>query len=317
MADKVKRTFNPIKRWRQIPSSTRREAIAGYLFISPWLIGFTVFFAGPVIASFILSFTRWNIVKPPRWVGLQNYITIFTSDPEFVNALKVTIRYAVLYLPITTVIALIVALALNSKVKGVGGFRTAFYLPYTVPAVAAAIIFMWLLHPTFGLVNIIINFFGGESVNWFEDPQFAIWGILFISLWGVGGGAVIYLAGLQNIPQHLYDAAKVDGANLWQRFRNVTIPMLTPVIFFQIVIELIGVFQTFTTVYIVSASRYKAGPMKELTFYLYYLYIKAWSSFRMGYASALSWILTLIILGITVLVIRSSPYWVHYEAEKK
>ncbi|MBN1314264.1 MAG: sugar ABC transporter permease [Anaerolineales bacterium] len=314
--ERKKRTINPIKAWREMSTSRRSEALSGYLFISPWLIGFTIFWAGPILASFLVSFTRWNIVMPPKWIGLKNYISIFTRDPEFLNALRVTMKYTLMYIPITTVVAILVALALNQKVRGVGIFRTLFYLPYVVPAVSAAMIFMWILHPTYGIVNLAIEFFGGTSINWFEDPQYALWGIIFISLWGVGGGAVIYLAGLQNIPLHLYDAAKVDGANNFQQFRHITLPMLTPIIFFQLVIELIGVFQTFTTPFVVSATKWKAGPIRELTFYLYYLYIKGWSSFRMGYASALSWILTLIILGITILVFRSSPFWVHYEAEK-
>jgi multiple sugar transport system permease protein len=316
MARKIP-NLNPLKAWRSMSESRRREARAGYLFITPWLIGFSIFWAGPILASFLVSFTRWNIVKSPSWIGLKNYISIFTRDPEFLNALGVTMRYSLMYIPITTIVAILVALALNQKVRGVGIFRTLFYLPYVVPAVSAAMIFLWILHPNFGIVNLVIEFFGGSSINWFEDPDYALWGIIFISLWGVGGGAVIYLAGLQNIPQHLYDAAKVDGANKWQQFRHVTLPMLTPVIFFQLVVELIGVFQTFTTPFVVSATKWKAGPIRELTFYLYYLYMKGWSSFRMGYASALSWILTLIILLITILVFRSSPYWVHYEAERK
>ncbi len=308
--------LNPVKGWRSMSASRRSEARAGYLFIAPWLIGFAIFWAGPILASLFVSFTRWNIVRSPVWIGLNNYISIFTRDPEFLNALRVTAKYAILYIPITTAVALLVALALNQKVRGVGIFRTLFYLPYMVPAVAAAMIFLWILHPTYGIVNLAIEFLGGSSINWFEDPRYALWGIMFISLWGVGGGAIIYLAGLQNIPRHLYEAAEVDGANAIQQFRHITIPMLSPVIFFMVVVELIGVFQTFTTPFVVSATKWNAGPIRELTFYLYYLYIKGWSSFRMGYASALSWILTLIILGITLLVFRSSPYWVHYEAER-
>ncbi len=311
------RIRNPIRTWREMRPNARREALAGYFFISPWLLGFIIFFAVPILASFVLSFTRWNIVSPPKWVGLRNYQAIFTTDRDFIHSLKVTVRYSLIYIPLTTVVGIAVAMALNSKVKGVGIFRTLFYLPYIAPTVASSLVFMWILHSNFGLVNVILKRFGIDGPNWFNDPRYALWGIIMIALWGVGGSAVIYLAGLQNIPQHLYDAAKVDGANSWEQFRHVTLPMLTSVIFFQLVVELIGVFQTFTSAFVISADRYGAGPIKELFFYMIHVYIKAWQSLRMGYAAALSWILTLIILLITVVVFRSSPYWVYYEAEKK
>lgn len=291
----------------------RRDMVAGYLFISPWLIGFIVFMAGPILASLILSFTRWNIVGTPQWVGLQNYEQIFTSDKDFIQAIKVTFRYALIYLPLTTVFGLITALALNAKVKGVGLFRTVFYMPYIAPQIAATLVWMWVLNPRYGLLNTALRWFGIEGPNWFRDPKTALYGIVMISLWGVGGSAVIYLAGLQNIPQRLYDAARVDGANTWHQFRHVTLPMLTPTIFFQLVVELIGVFQTFTPSFVAT----RGGPLKSTFFYMLYIYSKAWQSLRMGYASALAWILAMIILAITALVFRSSPYWVHYEAEVK
>jgi multiple sugar transport system permease protein len=291
----------------------RQEAIAGYLFIAPWLFGFIVFLAGPLIASFGISFTSWNIVGAPRWVGLQNYERIFTRDPDFIQALKVTLRYAVIFLPLSTVLGIAMAQALNSKVRGVGLFRTLLYLPSVVPSVAATLVWVWVLNGRYGLLNTILGWFGIEGPDWFRDPQAALYGIAIIGLWGVGGSAIIYLAGLQNIPTHLYEAARVDGANSTQQFWFITLPMLTPTIFFQLVVGLIGVFQTFTSSYVATGG----GPLKSTFFYMLYIYTRAWQSLRMGYASALAWVLALIILVITVLVFRSSPYWVHYEAERK
>ncbi|KAA3659365.1 MAG: sugar ABC transporter permease [Chloroflexi bacterium] len=300
------------KSWRQMSPSRRREAIAGYLFISPWMVGFVLFIAGPMLASFVMSFTRWNIVSDPRWVGLANYERILTTDADFWQALKVTFTYSAIYLPVSTVIGLGMAMALNVKLPGVGIFRTLLYLPYVVPSIAATLVWVWVLNQRFGLLNTILSYVGIEGPNWFGDPSTALYGIVMIGVWGVGGSAVIYLAGLQNIPEHLYEAAVVDGANGWQKFRHVTIPMLSPTIFYQLVIGLIGVFQTFTASYVATAG----GPLKATFFYMLYIYNKAWQSLRMGYASALAWILFVIIMLITVLVFRSSPMWVHYEAER-
>lgn len=305
--------WNPLKSFQTLSPVARKEALAGYFFIAPWLLGFTIFVAGPLVASLGLSFTRWNIVGAPRWIGLQNYQTIFTRDPAFVQALKVTFQYAAIYLPLATIFALAVAVALDVKVRGVGIFRTLFYLPYVAPSIAATLVWVWVLNSRYGLVNTLLGMIGIQGPNWFNDPKTALYGIVMISLWGLGGSAVIYLAGLQNIPQHLYEAARVDGANGWQQFRHVTLPMLSPIIFYQVVIGLIGVFQTFTSAYVAT----QGGPLQSTYFYMLHIYNKAWVSLRMGYASALAWILALIILLVTLLVFRSSPLWVHYEAERK
>lgn len=299
--------------WREMSPKTRQEAIAGYLFIAPWLFGFVVFLAGPLIASFGISFTSWNIVGDPRWVGIENYARIFTRDPDFIQALKVTLRYALIFLPLSTILGIAMAQALNSQVRGVGLFRTLLYLPSVVPGVAATLVWVWVLNGRYGLLNTILGWFGVEGPDWFRDPQSALYGIVIIGLWGVGGSAIIYLAGLQNIPAHLYEAARVDGATSTQQFRFITLPMLTPTIFFQLVVGLIGVFQTFTSSFVATGG----GPLKSTFFYMLYIYTRAWQSLRMGYASALAWVLVLIILVITILVFRSSPYWVHYEAERK
>ena len=309
----VKTRTGPLKLWRTMSAKRRQEIVGGYLFISPWLIGFLLFIAIPVVMSLLASFTRWNIVGDPRWVGLRNYERIFTSDKNFYQALKVTLRYAVVFLPVTTVLGLGTALALNAKVKGVGIFRSFFYMPYMAPQIAATLVWMWMLNPRYGLINTMLGWIGIEGPNWLHDPSTALYGLMLIGFWGVGGSAIIYLAGLQNIPQHLYDAAEVDGANAWQQLRHVTLPMLSPTIFYVFIIELIGVFQTFTAAFVAT----EGGPLKSTLFYMLYIYQKAWVSLRMGYASALAWILTIIILLITMFILKSSPMWVHYEAEKK
>ncbi len=304
---------NVVQTWRQMPPAERREALAGYVFISPWLLGFLLFTVGPMLFSLYISFTRWNIVGDPKWVGLANYERIFTVDKDFRQALLVTFKYAAIYLPISTIIGLAMAMALHLKLKGVSIFRTMLYLPYVVPGIAATLVWVWVLNGRFGLVNTILSWFGIDGPNWFADPNTALYGIVMISLWGVGGSAVIYLAGLQNIPEHLYEAALVDGANGWQKFRFITIPMLSPTIFYLLIIGLIGVFQTFTSSFVATGG----GPLKSTFFYMLYIYNKAWESLRMGYASALAWILFAIIMFITILVFRTSALWVHYEAERE
>ncbi len=304
---------NFVQAWRGMSVAKRQEAVAGYFFISPWLIGFIVFIAGPMLASFVISFTRWNIVSDPKWVGIANYERIFTADKDFIQALKVTFKYAVIFLPTFTIVGLAMAMALNVKLKGVGVIRTLLYLPYVVPGIAATLVWVWVLNSRFGLLNTILSWAGIEGPNWFGDPKSALYGIVMIGLWGVGGSAVIYLAGLQNIPERLYEAAVVDGANEWQKFWHITIPMLSPTILYQLVMGLIGVFQTFTSSFVATGG----GPLKSTFFYMLYIYNKAWESLRMGYASALAWILFAIILLITLVVFRSSPLWVHYEAERK
>ncbi|MDQ7026261.1 MAG: sugar ABC transporter permease [Anaerolineae bacterium] len=308
-----------IRNFTSLTSSEQREALFGYLFISPWMIGFLVFFLGPIIASFVLSFSRWDIVGEIQWVGFANYERIFTNDPSFRKSVQVTLTYAVFYLPLEVIFGIGLAVVMNQKVKAIGIFRTLFYMPYVVPKVAGALVWVWMLSARYGAVNTLLGWGGIEGPRWLESPRYVLPSIIIMSLWGVGGSAVIYLAGLQNIPEQLYEAATIDGANARQRFRYVTLPMLTPTIFFQIVLGLIGVFQTFTPAFI--AAGQAGGPLQSGLFYMLYIYNKAFGASgagsRMGYASALSWIITVFILIITVLIFRSSKYWVHYEAERQ
>ncbi len=307
-------TLPIVREWRELSFDRRREALAGYLFISPWLIGFIVFFVGPIIASFILSFTQWNIVGVPQWVGLENYQTIFTNDPRFIKAIQVTLTYSVFYLPLEVSCGIGLAVLMNRKLKGIGIFRTLFYMPSVVPQVAAALVWLWMLNVRYGVINTLLGSVGVKGPNWLGSPSYVLPSLILIALWGVGGTAVIYLAGLQNIPEVFYEAATVDGANGVQKFFRITLPLLSPTIFFQLVLGLIGVFQTFTPAYVAAGG--SGGPLQSGLFYMLYLYNRGFVTLRMGYASALAWILTVFILIVTVIVLRSSRYWVYYETDR-
>lgn len=290
-----------------------REAIEGYIGISPWLIGFIIFTAGPMIASMALSLTNWRIAVTPVWVGLDNYIKMFTNDRDFYQSLKVTFTYVLMALPLNLILGLGLSLLLNHKLPGMGIFRTVFYLPVVLSGVAVSLMWMWLLQPEYGVINSLLAQIGVEGPKWFWDSDTALMSIVLMSLWRVGGGAIIYLAGLQNIPPHLYEAAEIDGAGTWSKLINVTIPMLTPTLFFQLVMELIDAFQVFTAAYIIT----DGGPARSTLFYALYMFRTAFQDFDMGYASALAWLMGLIILGFTALVFKSSPLWVFYESEVK
>ena len=290
-----------------------REAIEGYIGISPWLIGFLLFTAGPFIASLGLSFTDWQITVPPRFVGIDNYIRIFTKDPDFWQSMRVTFTYVAISLPLNLAAGLGLSLLLNHPVPGMRVFRTLFYLPVVLSGVSVALMWMWLLNPEYGVANTLLAMIGIQGPNWFWSPDWALPSVALMSLWRVGGGAIIYLAGLQNIPPHLYEAAEIDGAGMWAKFWHVTLPMLSPTILFQLVMELIDAFQVFTAVYVITGG----GPARSTLFYMFFMFRTAFEDFDMGYASALAWIMAVIIMGFTALVFRSSPLWVFYESEGK
>jgi multiple sugar transport system permease protein len=289
----------------------RREAVEGYLGISPWLVGFVVFTAGPMLASLAISLTDWRMVEAPSWVGLRHYVRIFTDDPDFYRAMRVTFAYVAMALPLQLALGLGLSLLLNQRVPGIRAFRTIFYIPAVLSGVSVALVWMWLLNPDFGIVNAFLGLFGVEGPGWFWDPDWALPAIVVMGLWRVGGGAIIYLAGLQNISPHLYEAAEIDGAGSWARLRHVTLPMLTPTLFFQLVMELIDAFQVFTAVVVTT----EGGPMRSTLFYMLYMFRTGFVDFDMGYASALAWIMGLLILAFTALVFKSSPLWVFYESE--
>jgi multiple sugar transport system permease protein len=293
----------------------KREALEGILFASPWLIGFVLFTAGPMIASFLLSFTEWNGITPVselRWVGWKNYATLIQQDRSFAKALHNTAFYAVFSVPLGMVTALGLAVLLNQRVRGLAFFRTVFYLPSVVSGVATAMLWLWLFNPSFGGVNWLLRQLHLPEPGWLTDESTAIWVFIFMSIWGAGNAMLIYLAGLQGVPEHLYEAAALDGAGPATRFRHVTLPMLTPTLFFNLVMGIIGSFQVFTSSYVMTGG----GPNEATLFYVLYLFQKAFEQFHMGYASAMAWILFAIVLAQTLMVLRSSKRWVYSDGAR-
>jgi multiple sugar transport system permease protein len=285
-----------------------RKYWAGYAFTSPWLFGFVVFTAAPFVASIYLSFTRYDIVSAPVWVGPANYHRLLAEDPLFWKSLGITFKYALVALPLGIVAGVGLALLLNLEIAGISVYRTVFYLPSIVPVVATSVVFVWILNPQIGLVNGFLDRFGVTGPAWLQDTRWAFRSLVFMSLWGVGGSMIIYLAGLKDIPASLYEAAIIDGAGAWQRTRHVTLPMITPVIFFNLIMGVIGSFQYFTQAYIMT----QGGPEDSTHFYALYLFNRAWRYLDMGYASAMAWILFLIVMVFTVLIFRTHHRWVHY-----
>ncbi|MDX1932947.1 MAG: sugar ABC transporter permease [Capsulimonadales bacterium] len=285
-----------------------RKQLVAYSFIAPWLIGFLIFTAFPFAASLFLSFTRYNIVLPPVWVGGTNYETLVYDDPLFRKSLWVTLRYALVAIPAGTVAGVALALLLNLNLRGIALYRTLFYLPTIVPTVGVSVVFLWILNPEIGLVNRLLGLVGVVGPAWLQDRHWAPWSLVFMSLWGVGGSMVIYLAGLKDIPVHLYESALLDGANRWQRLRHVTLPMLTPVIFFNVVMGTIGSFQYFTEAYVMT----RGGPEDSTLFYALYLFNRAWRYLDMGYASAMAWVLFVLIMALTGFLFVTQRRWVHY-----
>jgi multiple sugar transport system permease protein len=288
----------------------RREALVAYVFLFPWILGFVVFFAGPMIASIYFSFTQYKVITPPIWLGLGNYQRMF-EDELFYHSLKVTIVYTAASVPLGIVAALIVAVVLNEAPWLSGLFRTIFYLPSVISGVAVAIVFAWIFNYRFGILNYFLSLVGIPGPNWLGHPRWVLWAFILMSLWGIGSNVVIFLAALQGVPQALYEAAKIDGASGWRRFWAITLPMISPAILFVLIMGIIGTLQTFTQAYIITGG----GPANATMFYLFYLYKNAFNWFEMGYASALAWLLFLIILLLTVIMLRSSALWVYYESE--
>jgi multiple sugar transport system permease protein len=292
--------------------AAQREALTFYLCISPWLVGLLIFVLGPVLTSLAISFTRWDLLTPPRFVGLRNYERML-ADPLFWQALKVTALYTLLYVPTELIGGLALALLMNQRVRGIAIFRTIFYLPSVISGVAFVVVWMWIFHPEAGLLNASLALIGITGPRWLTDPDTALIALWMMSLWGLGRAAVIYLAGLQGVPRELHEAARIDGASPWQALRHITIPLLTPTIFFNLVLSLIATLQTFTSAFVAT----NGGPLDATLFYVLYLYRQAFERFNMGYASALAWVLFLIILGLTIVVARTADRWVYYEGARR
>ena len=295
-----------------------RPEIVGLMFAAPWLVGISIFGLYIFVSSFYLSLCRYNIIRPPAFIGLENYSILFTEDPLFWKSLWNTVYLTAFGLPVQLSFALLAAMLLNMKVKGQSVFRTLTYLPTVVPAVATAILWVWILNPEYGLLNSVLRFIGLPAPGWLSDPTWSKPALILVGIWGTGNTAIIFLAGLQQVPRALYEAATVDGAGILQQFRHVTLPMLSPVIFFNLVMGIIGSFQYFTHVYVMTAGlggggRGAGGPEFSTLVYPLYLYQNAFLFFRMGYASAMAWILFLIVAVILAFVFRTSS-WVHEDS---
>jgi len=289
----------------------RREALEGYLWISPWLIGFLIFSLGPIIASFYLSLTRYKIGGSPEWIGLANYNMAFFEDKLFWPSLWRTAYFSLASVGLGVVLSLLAAMLLNQDIKGKTIFRALYYLPSLTPVVALAILWQWLLAPKQGLVNHLLSFVNIPGPGWLTSQTWAVPSIILITLWStVGGGRmIIFLAGLQNVPKELQEAAQIDGANGWQRFRHITIPLISPVILFNTLLGVIGSFSVFSVAYIATAG----GPNYATWFYMLHLYYNAFSYFQMGYASALAWVFFVFIFLLSYIQIKLSERWVYYE----
>jgi len=296
--------------FRRMPAHIRREAFEGYLFIMPWLVGLVLFVVGPIIASFYLSLTDYEVIRPPTFVGLRNFDQL-VNDRLFWQALKVSSIYVFASVPMGLALSFAVALLMNQKVRLVSLWRTVYYIPTLVPVIASTMLWLWIFNPEFGLLNMMLALVGIDGPLWLGHTRWALPSLILMSLWTVGAPMLIYLAGLQGIPTDLYEAAEIDGAGVWVKFRNVTIPMMTPVIFFNLVINMIASFQIFVQPFIMT----EGGPRYATLFYVLYLYQNAFQFFRMGYASALAWVLFAVILVLTIVVFRSSALWVYYEGE--
>ncbi len=287
----------------------QKEEITGWLLVAPWVIGFILFIAGPMLATFFLAFTEWDILTPLEWVGVDNFVRMATKDDAVPIALRVTTVYAFVSVPLQVAFGLIVAMLLNQNIKLQSVFRTVFYLPSVVSGVAVALLWRWIFSPDFGLLNAFLSVFGINGPAWLADTRFALPALIVMSLWGVGGSMVIYLAGLQGIPTALYEAAELDGASPWSKFWRITIPQISPVLLFQTIMGIIGALQVFTQSYVMT----DGGPQNATLFMMLLIYRNGFQYLKMGYASSLALVLFVYIMVLTLLIIRSSTSWVYYE----
>jgi len=274
-------------------------------------VGFILFTFGPMLISLSVSFTDWDLLTDPRWVGLENYRNL-VEDPLFKQSIKVTLTYTAAYVPLDLVGGLLLALLVRPRFRGIGIFRTIFYLPTVFSGVAFVVVWLWMLNPNGGLINLALGWFGIEGPRWLLDPQYALWSLVLMSFWGWGRSMALYLGGLQSIPGELYEAAAMDGAGSFRQFFAVTLPLLSPTIFFNLVLSVIATFQSFTSAFVAT----NGGPLDSTLFLVLYIYRQAFEFFHMGYAAALAWVLFAIILVLTIILLRSQKFWVFYLGER-
>ncbi len=289
-----------------------RDTLRGYLFILPVVLGLLIWTFGPMIASAYYSLTDYQIISAPQFVGLKNFVDLFTNDKDFITSLSVTLRYGLMYVALSQVVCIGLAVLLSQKVRGLTIFRTIFYLPIIVPFVASSLLWKYIYDKNYGPLDSVLTSLGLPSINWLGSTQSALFSLVIMGVWASAVTTIIYVAGLQNIPEELIDSAKIDGANAFQRFFRITIPMLSPTIFFNVVTGIIGAFQFFVPAFVMT----NGGPVKSTYFYNYDLYEKAFKWLEMGYASAMAWVLFAIIIVLTLLIFRSSPLWVYYEGDR-
>ena len=302
------KTPNPRTRsgWWRRPAG--QEAAFFYLCIAPWIAGFILFTAGPMLASILISVTRWDFISPPTYIGLENYQAML-SDELFFKSLKVTTVYTVWSVPLGLLGGLLIALLMNQNLKGITVFRTIYYLPSVIAGVAVALLWQWVFNPNYGLINGMLSLVGIEGPKWIYTEDWVVPAYVIMSLWGVGASMIIYLAALQSVPTELYEAAALDGAGALRRLLSITLPLISPVIFFNLIIGIINSFQIFTSVYIMT----QGGPNNGSLFFVLYIYRHAFEYFNTGYASALAWVLFIVIMLFTLFIFRSSKAWVYYE----
>ena len=289
--------------------------LAGYLFLLPWLIGFFCLTVGPTLSSLYLSFTDFNLLQSPRWIGVQNYVRMFVADPRFWGAVKVTLVYVMFSVPAKLVFALAIAMLLDKGIRGLTVYRALFYLPSLLGASVAIAVLWRQIFSADGVVNSVLALFGFPGSSWISNPNTAIYTLVLLSVWQFGSPMIIFLAGLRQIPQDLYEAASMDGASMWRQFRRITLPLLAPVIFFNLVLQTIDAFKAFTSAFVVSGGT--GGPIDSTLFYTLYLYEEGFGNFRMGYASAMAWVLLTVIAAFTAAAFLTSKYWVFYEDDGK
>jgi multiple sugar transport system permease protein len=302
------------KRSRISNALEKKENIAGYLFLLPWFIGLLVFMAGPVFSSLYLSFTNYDLIGLPQWLGLQNYIEMF-HDPQWWDAVKVTLLYVLFSVPLKIIFALVVAMLLKQGLRGLGLYRAIYYIPSLLGG-SVAIALLWRqIFDTDGIVNQLLNFIGIHiSTSWISNPSYALSTLIILAVWQFGTPMIIFLAGLKQIPQEYYEAASVDGAGSLRKFFAITVPMITPIIFFNMVLQMVGAFQAFTPAYIVSGG--DGGPVDATLFYTLYIYQQGFGFLHMGYASAMAWILLIAVAIFTSIAFLTSRYWVFYQDER-
>lgn len=290
-----------------------RRALNGYLFLLPWVLGLTIFWVGPILASFYFSFTKYDVISAPQWIGLENYDQAFLKDNLFWPSIGKTLLYSFTVVPLTLLGSLFLAILLNRGMKGTNVFRTIFFMPHLTPLVALALLWTWLFHPSVGPVNMFLEVFVAEGPGWFTHEKSALWALVVIALWAGWGGnsMLIFLAGLQGVPQSLLDAAEIDGAGSWAKFRHVTLPMISPTLLFNLILGVIGALKVFTLAFVAT----KGGPNYATYFIALHIYNQAFQYFKMGYGAALAWIFVVILLTFTYFQLVLSRRWVYYGGE--